>query len=86
MEDSINHISIVKELEVKDKLQRHQYIRSILDAWHVSYQLQNYATGTNIFIQPTIRPYIGIASHFDVVPGGPGANDNASAVAVVLNL
>ena len=60
MEDYINHISIVKELEIKEDLQRYQYIRGILDAWQVAYQSQNYATGINIFVQSSIRPFVGI--------------------------
>jgi Zn-dependent M28 family amino/carboxypeptidase len=32
------------------------------------------------------RPYYLIAAHYDSVPGTPGADDNASAVAVMLTL
>ncbi|MBO9998234.1 MAG: M28 family peptidase [Cyanobacteria bacterium SID2] len=36
--------------------------------------------------EPTSRPPILIGAHYDAVPGSPGADDNASGVAVLLEL
>lgn len=51
-------------------------------------QLHNYASGANVFadIPATTgaQPRIVVGAHFDTVSGSPGANDNASGVAVVL--
>jgi hypothetical protein len=76
----------VKELEGKTHAQRLEFIRQMLEGWQVPYQLQKYRTGTNLFVKAETRHFIGIGSHYDVVPGSPGANDNASAIAVTLDL
>lgn len=51
-------------------------------------QLHTYATGANVYatIPATMgaEPQLVVGAHFDTVPNSPGANDNASGVAVVL--
>jgi hypothetical protein len=49
--------------------------------------MQEYATGTNLIVdlgKPTLK--IGISSHFDVIKGAGGANDNGAAIAVCLEI
>ncbi len=54
-------------------------------------QLHDYsATGTNVYAElpatiDTDRTVV-VGAHFDTVPGSPGANDNATGVAMVLSL
>ncbi len=78
-------MDFVRLLEGKSNEARKQTIEQILREWQVSYTLQPYTTGTNVFYKPaTHLAYVGIGSHFDVVSRSAGANDNASAMAVAL--
>jgi hypothetical protein len=78
-------MDFVRLVEGKSNEARHQCVCDVLREWGIKYQIQPYETGTNIFYKPDSRlPYIGIGSHFDVVPRSPGANDNGSAIAVAL--
>jgi Zn-dependent M28 family amino/carboxypeptidase len=59
----------------------------------LSPQLHEYsgeAAGTNVYAQlaPTTdsTEVVVVGAHFDTVPGSPGANDNATGVAMVLSL
>lgn len=79
-------LSYIQALEGKSDNERLRIIQSCLDEWKIAYQLQPYGSGTNLFIKPNKSPYIGISCHFDVVPFSPGANDNASAIAIVIEL
>ncbi|MBC7921209.1 MAG: M28 family peptidase [Ferruginibacter sp.] len=79
-------LKLVKDLEGKSDEARLRIIRSRLEAWRVPYQLHRYQTGTNLFVKAKTDSFVGIGSHYDVVPGSPGANDNASAIAVALEL
>jgi Zn-dependent M28 family amino/carboxypeptidase len=59
----------------------------MLAAWQIAYSIQEYATGRNIIVNGEgNKKVVGISSHFDVVHGSPGANDNGTAVAVCLNI
>ena len=64
------------------------YLRAELSALDVAASLQKYATGTNVYgILEASAPSsanIVIGAHFDTVPGSPGANDNATGVALVM--
>jgi Zn-dependent M28 family amino/carboxypeptidase len=82
----MNLLSIVQELEGKFKDNRLRVIRRWLDCRQCPYQLQRYDTGINLIVEARTKPFIGIACHYDVVPESPGANDNASAIAVALEL
>jgi Zn-dependent M28 family amino/carboxypeptidase len=79
-------LEIIKELEGKSDTRRLEIICRLLEAWEVPFQMQTYQTGVNLFVKASTPNYIGISCHYDVVPGCPGANDNASAVAVTLEL
>ncbi|MBU0466753.1 MAG: Zn-dependent exopeptidase M28 [Nanoarchaeota archaeon] len=52
----------------------------------LTFDVHKYETGENIIASVGKPPYIGVGSHFDVVPGSPGANDNASAMAVTIDV
>ncbi|MDJ1470144.1 M28 family metallopeptidase [Xanthocytophaga flava] len=79
-------LEIIKKLEGKSDHQRSEFIEQTLIRWGIPYEIHPYATGRNILL-PSGRPqWIGISSHFDVVKNSPGANDNASAIAVCLDL
>jgi hypothetical protein len=64
------------------------YLMGQLSAQGWSPQLQSYATGANVIA--TVPATMGngkliiLGAHFDTVMNSPGANDNASGVAVVL--
>ena len=78
-------LPIIAQLEILEAYERYTFISQLLTDWGVAYVEQPYKTGRNLFVQPTgKKPLLGICSHYDVVLGSPGANDNASAVAVYL--
>lgn len=79
-------LSIVKELEGKNNMDRLKMIMRYLDKNKIPYDLHYYATGTNVIVGNINHAFIGVGSHFDAVKDSPGANDNASAVAVALAL
>jgi len=64
------------------------YLMNALASMGWSAQLHSYAGGANVIatIPATTgsAPQIIVGAHFDTVSGSPGANDNASGVAVVL--
>jgi Zn-dependent M28 family amino/carboxypeptidase len=80
----MNLLPIVQQLEGKSGYERFEIIKHQLDDWHLAYTVQTYATGKNLVVPSTLDRWIGIGSHFDVVPHSPGANDNASAIVVCL--
>lgn len=49
-------------------------------------EIQDFDGGINMFLRSEKTPRIGIASHYDTVPGTPGANDNCSAIVVCLEI
>lgn len=79
-------IQVIQELEMLTDLQRFRRVREYLNEWEVDHRIHRYGSGNNIWVPALKRPYIGISSHFDTVPLSPGANDNASSIAVCLAL
>lgn len=78
-------LDIVHDLEKGAGRERSEYIKQFLTKYHISFSTQCYNSGENIVVKPTSRkPIVAISSHFDVIPQSPGANDNASAIAVCL--
>ncbi len=87
----MNLLETVKNLENKTDQKRFEFIINFLQENKIKYQLHNYKTGKNIIIKSnqnnnSDKPYIGISSHFDVVPNSGGANDNATSIAVCLDI
>lgn len=79
-------LDYVRALEGLSSRERGERTADFLAYHGVPLQLHQYATGTNLIVPPNRRPYVAVSAHFDVVPGSPGANDNASAIAVLLGL
>jgi Zn-dependent M28 family amino/carboxypeptidase len=79
-------LEYVRQLESQPAEKRREIIQLHLDRWGVPYELLPYETGVNLVVTPLHPAFIGISCHYDVVAGSPGANDNASAVAVTLEI
>ncbi len=81
-------IKIIQLIEKhKDnKKGRKKEIEFLLDTLNIPFESQKYSTGKNIFASLGNAPFIGIGSHYDAVQKTPGANDNASAIAVTLDI
>lgn len=84
-------LDLVKETENKSNEERKNIIINILKSKKIKYKIENYNyysnIGTNIIVEFGKGKKYSIASaHYDVVPGSPGANDDASAVAVLFKL
>jgi Peptidase family M28 len=68
------------------------YIHSVFEEAGLSVRKQDYQYYdqwvTNVLGTPLVGPfaYYVVGAHYDTVPGTPGADDNASAVAVMLEL
>lgn len=71
-----------------------RYIRSFLDGQEIPYELQGYEhegkrySNIVVTLEGVSRPAetVIVGAHYDTVQGTPGADDNASAVAVLLEL
>lgn len=79
-------LDIVKHLEGHADTDRFEKICLILEELGVDYSVQEYSTGKNIIVKSSAEKWVGVSSHFDAVPQCPGANDNASAVAVCISI
>lgn len=84
-------LDYIKNLEDRNSWERGQQIIAILQEWGIQPVLQNvrFPRIRNIIIDfagnPESRRLV-LSAHYDVVAGSPGANDNASGVAVLLGL
>lgn len=79
-------LPLVEALENKTSPQRLEWLKNWLSEHQFPFKTQKYATGTNIWIPADKALFVGVGSHFDVVPNSGGANDNGSAIAVCLAL
>jgi len=84
-------LDLVKKLENKSDKERKDIIINILNNKKMKYTIENYnhnrINGSNIIVEFGKRKKYSIASaHYDVVRGSPGANDDASAIAVLFKL
>lgn len=79
-------IEIVEELEKLNKPDRFVFILEWLKEEGLEPMVHRYSTGKNIILKSDRNRKFGIGSHYDTVPLSPGANDNASAIAVCLGL
>ena len=84
-------MEVVKRLEGSSNPARREIVGEYLRDLGIGYFWQNYNSGQNIIVGSGMEFEVGVSSHFDVVNGNspervPGANDNASAVVVVLDV
>jgi Zn-dependent M28 family amino/carboxypeptidase len=67
-----------------------RYIASGFAGHGLKATLQSFPSGgrtvSNVELVPQAKSYIVVGAHYDTVPGSPGADDNASAVAALLEL
>lgn len=78
-----------------DKVKVRTYLRGLINLLALAPLEHNYVTGsghtgTNIYatLPATVNSteYIIVGAHYDAVPGTPGANDNATGVAMIFGL
>jgi hypothetical protein len=67
------------------------YLSSALTSFGLSPQRQNYGSGTNVYAELASTagagaPWVVFGAHYDSVSASPGADDNASGVAMVLGI
>lgn len=82
----MNLLEKIAKLEVLNDKQRYAWIVQWLNAQGIQPSIHTYRSGKNIVIKSSRKPFIGIGSHYDTVPITPGANDNASAIVVCLEI
>jgi Zn-dependent M28 family amino/carboxypeptidase len=80
-------LDTVKALEKLSSNYRRVFILGFLASLGIEFHHLKYKTGINIVanVGPSHRA-LGISCHYDKVDISPGANDNASAIAVILDL
>jgi len=85
-------LPIVEQLAGKNDARRSFIIYEYLQSLGLKPQFQNFGTGnySNMVVDfpgpDPARKKVLLTSHYDAVPGSPGANDDASAVAVLLGV
>jgi hypothetical protein len=67
------------------------YLTSVLSGFGLSPARQDYGTGTNVYAELAstdggAAPWVVFGAHYDSVSASPGADDNASGVAMVLGI
>ena len=86
----MNLLEIVQKLENKSDTERFKFVIDFLEENEIEYEIQYYKTGNNIIVgkskENTEKPFIGVSSHFDVFPNSAGANDNATSMAVCMDI
>ncbi len=76
-------LPIVKELEGFDNEKRLKALKAVLKKQRIKFSVEKYDGGENIVIG---KGNILFVAHHDAFNGSPGANDNASAMAVLIGL
>lgn len=84
----MDKMALVRDLEGQSDVRRRQVILSWLESRRISYELHRYDVpdpGVNIVLGlPGEGPEILAVAHYDAFYFSPGANDNASSVAMLL--
>jgi hypothetical protein len=64
------------------------YLVSVIDGLGLQARRHQYSTGTNVYVElpgdGSLAGWVVFGAHYDSVDGSPGANDNATGVAMVL--
>ncbi len=86
-------LEYVKKLEYKSDLERLNTIKNILKNKKIKYIEQKYSyfnfKGTNIIVDVgnlNSKKHVILSAHFDVVSNSPGANDDASGIAILIDV
>lgn len=86
-------LDYIKQLEYKSDLERLQTLKNILKNKDIKFIEQKYSyfnfQGTNIIVDAgnlKSKKHIILSAHFDVVSNSPGANDDASAIAILIDV
>ena len=74
---------IVKQIEGTDNKRRLEELKKLLKKHKIAYKVEKYSSGENIIIGKGKTLFV---AHHDTVPRSPGANDDASAIAVLIGL
>jgi len=81
-------VTLSDRSQPSSRAQARDYIAAELTALGLRAQLHSYGAGTNPFAfveaNRAAQGTLLLGAHFDSVPGSPGANDNATGVAMVL--
>lgn len=86
-----SHMDHVKAMEGKPDKERANYIVDFLKSRNLEHRIDEYKAGwgrkgLNILFEAGVgEKAVIFTAHYDVFPGSPGANDDASCVAVMLN-
>jgi Zn-dependent M28 family amino/carboxypeptidase len=85
------HVFTLAKSERNTDLETHaRYIASAFGAHGLTADFQRFESGgrtvSNIEVSPPGNALIVVGAHYDSVPGSPGADDNASGVAAVIEL
>jgi len=77
----------IKEIDFKSTATRRRHVLKWLEERGVKYTPHIYSTGTNIMVHFGVEgTFFAISCHIDRIKGSGGANDNASAIAVCLQV
>ena len=86
-------LRIIKKLEYKSDLERLKTTKQILQSKNINFIEQKYSfkifEGTNLIVDVgnlKSKKHIILSAHFDVVSGSPGANDDASGIAILIDV
>ncbi|MBI2654770.1 M20/M25/M40 family metallo-hydrolase [Candidatus Woesearchaeota archaeon] len=84
-------LEIVRKFEYKSDFERLKTLKQILKSKNIKFMEQNYKyfgfSGTNIIVDMgKAKKHIILSGHFDAAPGSPGANDDASAIATLIDV
>lgn len=83
-------LDYIKQLEYKSDLERLNTIKNILKNKKIEFIEQKYSyltfQGTNIIVDVgNAKKHTILSAHYDAVKGSPGANDDASGVAILID-
>lgn len=84
-------LDYVKKLEYKSGSERLKALKQILKSKKIKFIEQKYRyyafEGTNLIVDMgNTKKHVILSAHFDVVPNSPGANDDASGIAILIDV
>ena len=81
-------VTLTDRASAQNRNDARDYISDQLQAWGYEVMIDAYGSGANVVGELSADQPVGevvlLGAHFDGVPSSPGANDNASGVALVL--